>query len=228
MIQLKDYIGSLVAEMNNARAIADLKTKQIALAYAEDNVLKHFPIPHFRTSEVELTVPIALDQLTPTKSASSSIGDSKTFIYRTNAVLDTHYKITDNVKVSKRVMNITSTYYNTLTNKLEQGANTKEALQQYAESVIKETAPIYKEVASGRLASEKTLLSNLVKELTPLITVQQASDLYNSSIIFEAAKLQQLDTKSLIQIKIKMHESGMEWSRVENEDGTVNNTLIPE
>lgn len=229
MIQLKEYIGSLVAEMNNARAIADLKTKQLALAYAEDNVLKHFPVPHFRTPEVELTVPIALDQLNKADVTNALIKDKTSFTEETLKVLNTHYKQkTLDPAIAKRINTIVSTNLNTLQSRLDAGADLKESLQQYGKVLAKETYAPYKELVKTRTPTETTLINNLTKTLTPLVTVERPTDLYNSSIIFEAAKLQQLDAKSLIQVKIKMHESGMEWIQVENEDGSVNNKLIPE
>lgn len=229
MIQLKEYIGSLVAEMNNARAIADMKTKQLALAYAEDNVLKHFPVPHFRTPEVELTVPIAIDQLSKADVTNAQIKDKTSFSQETLKVLNTHYKQkTLDAATAKRISSIVSTNINTLQRKLDAGADVKESLAQYGKMLAKDTYTPYKELTKARTATETTLIKNLTKALTPMVNVEKATDLYNSSIIFEAAKLQQMDAKSLIQVKIKMHESGMEWTQVENEDGSVNDKLIPE
>ncbi len=63
MVILKDYLGSLVKDLNEARHIADIETARIAEIYANDPLLKHFSVPRMKILETELTIPIAVDHL---------------------------------------------------------------------------------------------------------------------------------------------------------------------
>ena len=63
MAILKDYLGSLVRDLNEARHMADVETARIAEIYANDPVLKHFSVPRMKILETELTIPVAVDQL---------------------------------------------------------------------------------------------------------------------------------------------------------------------
>ena len=59
-ITLSDYVGFIFSEITRARVIADSASREIALKYAEDEVLKSFSVPRFKIPEMELTVPIVI------------------------------------------------------------------------------------------------------------------------------------------------------------------------
>ena len=63
MVKLHEYIGSLVSGITNARAMSDIQTIRIAEDYARHPLLKHFSIPRMRIDDIEMTIPIALDEL---------------------------------------------------------------------------------------------------------------------------------------------------------------------
>ena len=62
MIKLNDYLGSIVASFTNAKIMSDLQTVKLAEEYAKHDYLKHFSIPRMRIDDVEMTIPIALDE----------------------------------------------------------------------------------------------------------------------------------------------------------------------
>lgn len=57
-ITLADYTGHLLLEVIKARQMADDYSRRVALSYAEDPVLRHFPAPRFKLPKVELTIPV--------------------------------------------------------------------------------------------------------------------------------------------------------------------------
>lgn len=61
MITLKDYIGNIYKEITKARVQSDIETVEVAKEYAKHDLLKHFSIPNMRMKNVEITVPIAID-----------------------------------------------------------------------------------------------------------------------------------------------------------------------
>lgn len=59
-ITLSDYVGFIFSEIVRARVIADSASRDIAMRYAEDEVLKNFSVPRFKIPEMELTVPVVI------------------------------------------------------------------------------------------------------------------------------------------------------------------------
>lgn len=63
MAYLGDFLGQLVTEITRARMQADLEAIRVAELYASHHLLRHMPIPHFRMPDVELDVPVVLQDL---------------------------------------------------------------------------------------------------------------------------------------------------------------------
>ncbi len=59
-ITLADYVGFIFSEITRARDHADRVAKDMAIAYAKDEVLKHFSVPRFKIPEMELTIPVLI------------------------------------------------------------------------------------------------------------------------------------------------------------------------
>lgn len=57
-ITLSDYLAFLLSEISRARDMADRYTREIALVYAKDDVLRHFSVPRFKISKMELNIPV--------------------------------------------------------------------------------------------------------------------------------------------------------------------------
>jgi hypothetical protein len=59
-ITLADYVGFIFSEITRARDHADRVSKEIALVYAQDEILKSFSVPRFKIPEMELTIPVII------------------------------------------------------------------------------------------------------------------------------------------------------------------------
>jgi hypothetical protein len=59
-ITLSDYVGFIFSEITRARDHADRVSKEIALLYAQDEILKSFSVPRFKIPEMELTIPVII------------------------------------------------------------------------------------------------------------------------------------------------------------------------
>jgi len=57
-ITLSDYLAFLLSEISRARDMADRYTREIALVYAKDDVLRHFSVPRFKLAKMELNIPV--------------------------------------------------------------------------------------------------------------------------------------------------------------------------
>lgn len=62
-VELGSLLGAVLAEVTRARLAADLETVRMADIYAGDALLKQLPIPRFRLPNVEVEVPVVLDEV---------------------------------------------------------------------------------------------------------------------------------------------------------------------
>lgn len=57
-VALSDYIAYVFHEISRARDMADRYSKEVALAYAKDDVLRHFSVPRFKIAKMDLNMPV--------------------------------------------------------------------------------------------------------------------------------------------------------------------------
>ncbi|HKR63830.1 MAG TPA: hypothetical protein VJZ00_08865 [Thermoanaerobaculia bacterium] len=57
-VQLSDYLAYVFSEVSRARDMADRYSKEIALQYEKDDILRHFSVPRFKLSKLDLTMPV--------------------------------------------------------------------------------------------------------------------------------------------------------------------------
>jgi hypothetical protein len=59
-VTLGDYAGFIFTEMVRARETADAYSRAVAERYRQDEVLKHFSVPRFKTPKIDITVPVLM------------------------------------------------------------------------------------------------------------------------------------------------------------------------
>jgi hypothetical protein len=59
-ITLSNYVGFIFSEITKARDIADRHSRDIALIYAQDEILKNFSVPRFKIPKMDLTIPVLI------------------------------------------------------------------------------------------------------------------------------------------------------------------------
>jgi hypothetical protein len=57
-VLLSDFLAHLFGQISAARQMADRHSKEIALLYAGDDVLRHFSVPRFKLAKLDLTIPV--------------------------------------------------------------------------------------------------------------------------------------------------------------------------
>jgi hypothetical protein len=85
-ITLADYVGFIFSEITRARDHADRVAKDMAIAYAKDNVLKHFSVPRFKIPEMELTIPVLISSAKFSTTLSFSMKEADFTSYIQNRV----------------------------------------------------------------------------------------------------------------------------------------------
>jgi hypothetical protein len=62
MLTISEYLSYLAQETMRARLSADAEAVRIAKVYAQDPIMKHFPVPRFKMPELELSIPIVVKE----------------------------------------------------------------------------------------------------------------------------------------------------------------------
>ncbi|WP_336689257.1 MULTISPECIES: hypothetical protein [unclassified Chryseobacterium] len=229
MPTLKEYLGGIVSEITAARKMADIQTLEIAQEYAQDNLLKHFSVPRMKVGTVELTVPFA-------KAAASPALSFSDFTYE---------EITKNAKTDYDASDVK--------NDKELKVNLMDKQNEYDKVIISlkrqnitfltpNEIKFFKDISNyvvefcyslSNFSLEASSKDSLIEKVHRRILTEAEKALQNTpdnsnEVIVEASKLMDLDPKCIIIAKMSVTESGMEWSRHEDIDGNIVETLIPE
>ncbi|MDR6516081.1 hypothetical protein [Chryseobacterium camelliae] len=227
MPTLNEYLGGIVSEIASARKMADLQTIQIAREYAKDELLKNFSVPRMKIGTVDLTIPFA-------QAGSLPVLQLRNFAYdEITKVLKTNYDPSDresDLHLRKALIELESEY--------------DEIIDQLTSQEIKNVYPRYEKYFGNivyRIAEICESLPNIYWKETSIETLRESllsrtiyeakkviEKIPDNSVIVEASKLMELDPKCLIYAKMSISETGMEWSRYEDIDGNIVETLIPE
>jgi hypothetical protein len=234
MIKLNEYLGSIVASFTNAKIMSDLQTVKLAEEYAKHDYLKHFSIPRMRIDDVEMTIPIALEEIAVTTKPliiNFDIAKINTLVYLT---LMEKFGIS---KISKEASKMAQAEIAKQVPVLEKQiklANSHAPVRVFSKEmvlffmkIIEKYVLLDKETLA-RVNSESIIL-DLMNALTKEIEIKTENEaLANLNVIVEANKLRELKAETLIYIKLKISENGMEWSRSENGKGEIESKLLPE
>lgn len=249
MLILKDYLGSLVSDLNHARVIADVETAKIAKLYAQDEVLKRFSIPRMKIQDTELTIPIAIEQLDSSALADHQPIDNTSFYSKTYAVIKSVFEVSSfNQTTAKALRSAIYSHIETLEKSIISGVDTTKSLTHYNEMIADLSIKQVVKDKAIQARAEKTAESqdvdadqidaDQIKELlkTKLTSAlfdeikprEMTGKLENLQVTVESDKLKEKKPESLLYIKMKITEESMEWHTMEDADGNVVNKLMVE
>lgn len=233
MVKLKDYLGTLISGVNQARVMADIESAKIAQAYANDDILKHFPVPRFRAQDVELDIPIAIDGFDEQPIKNYQPLNNKTFNSHTYASMKDIAKVASFSRTtSKELSTKIAENSRALETDLKADIAKDVAFKKYEEKMgtlfIKALERDNIEIENQDEVKEsyqRTLKEKLYNSVTP----KRASNLLeNAKVVVEATKLKEIPNENIVRIKMKLFEDGMEWHTQEDANGTIKASLLPE
>lgn len=244
MPTLKDYLGSLIKDMNHARVIADIESANIAKMYAEDDILKHFSIPRMKIQDTELTIPIAIDELESSVEKDYQPIDNTTFYTKTYAEIKNVFKVTSfSRELSTSLRKSIYSQIDSLEKTIKSGGDIKTSLDGFCEIVSDITIKTIISDKKGRLVFhdalkyykidedqiKEKLVTNLTKYLQAEIKLREIrGKIENAKVTVESDKLKEKKPESLLYIKMKISEESMEWQTMEDVDGNVVSKLMVE
>lgn len=244
MPTLKDYLGSLVRDLNHARVIADVETANIAKMYAEHDLLKHFSIPRMKIQDTELTIPIAIDDLDSSVEKDYQPIDNTAFYAKTYAEIKNVFKVSSFSRdISTSLRKTIYSHIDALEKSIKSGTGIKNALDGFSETVSDVALETIISDKKGRVVFDDTLKSrnidedqvkeilvaNLTKYLQPEIKPREVTGkIENAQVTVESDKLKDKKPESLLYIKMRISEESMEWQTMEDADGNVVAKLMVE
>lgn len=234
MPKLNDYIGSLVSSITNARVMSDIQTVKVAEEYAKHNLLRHFSIPRMRIDDVEMTIPIALDEINEKTETEYEPIDNTKF----NAIV--YKELVNSLGLTKLPIGVSKILRNNIveqTQNLEQNIRiTKDLtfLKIYSETLTSIILNLGGELPKPKLEIKgkidiEAMPQYLERRLSQEIKItSQKKTIEDLNVIVEAHKLREQKPENIIYIKLKISEDGMEWNRTENSNGGIESKLLPE
>lgn len=237
MAELSDFLGSLVASMSHARVLSDIQSVKIAEEYAKNNFLQHFAVPRMRIKDVELTIPVAIEKLSEKPQKKYEPIDNKNFASITyQKILESLGKKSLPVEVSKTLRTDIAKSIQSLESliKLNQKEN---ALADFSKKislkVLEQKNQIF--INDPGLLDDTEFFSNLQNKIIERLQNSLKDEIKltpeskdSVQVTVEAAKLREIKPENIIIIKMKISEEGMEWIKMENNDGEVVSKLVPE
>jgi len=251
MAILKDYLGSLVKDLNEARYMADVESARIALLYANDPILKHFSVPRMKILDTELTIPIAIDSLehstiteydpidnqklftsiysvlkntTETDSFNSTMSKGlRTEIYREIDKLEKEIK--DEKDTTTSIELFSNNVATIFINKIKNDTKEKKKFNKIINKISTEDDSIVSKERGFENLLKTNMRRELVQKIKPLVVIEK---LENAHITTESAKLKEYDPRNIVYIKMKVTEESMEWQTMVDDEGNVVPKLMPE
>ncbi|MFV0565186.1 MAG: hypothetical protein ACK5NB_05040 [Flavobacteriaceae bacterium] len=236
---LKDYLGSLVSGINQARAMADLESARIAEAYASNAILKNFSVPRFKATNIELDIPVAIDELEEVEEKNYQPIDNKSFnTYAYNVFKDVLKVDSFNRKQSDLLRKKIATDTDTLEKNLKAKEDINISLNTYAKNLANYYIKHVKETKTNIAVADsnddyRNTQERLFKALqeTLISKIQEPKktiDMDNTKVLVQSHQLKDIPPESVVRIKMTLVEDGMEWQAIEKDNGEVEHKLLPE
>jgi len=237
MATLNEYLGTLVSNFSQARVLADLESAKIAELYASDGILKHFSIPRMRIDDVELTIPVAIDELSIKNITKQDLPDPQfirssvyTILLQTlersslpqELSLNIRKEISDRVEIYSQDRNKKNLelLLNTLPDSVgKQIDKSVDFLKNINESVESDRTKL--EIKKREASQSIAVL--LKKEIEKKDIKEEIKNLH---VTMESARLKDKNKNNLVFIKMKISEESMEWETMEDADGNIIKKLM--
>ncbi|MEM7187113.1 MAG: hypothetical protein AAF466_10680 [Bacteroidota bacterium] len=226
-IPLNKYIGAIVSQITESRAEADYTAAQIAKVYAKDSLLKNFAVPRFRAPEIEITIPVALENIEEKPQPIKDVFDNRDFNSKTYQTLkNVSKKESFDRKTSVAIQKLIADKSSQLELELKSGKEKEASMEKYSKAVSNKFMKLMKK-DDPKLS--KHVRASLQENLSgQIVDTDKRQELDVANVIVEASKLKEVDPRTMIQIKVKLNEEGLEWHQEEGEDGNMKSMLLPE
>ncbi|MES2669288.1 MAG: hypothetical protein V4673_02550 [Pseudomonadota bacterium] len=235
MPTLNEYLGGIFSSITDARVMADVQTVQVAEQYAKHDLLKHFSVPRMRISDIELTIPVAIEGLTErTGYQLDPIGNAE--FKRINARELARFVGYSELPpiAGQKLLTALDSRIGILIENIKAESDVKNPIWIFADGMV---ADLFGIGIEARLHEGKFPDGYRQDEITKiayelglgLVTgIVDKPVLDQLAVIAESHRLREQRPEDVIRIRMKVSEDGMEWQTLQRDDGTLERKLLPE
>lgn len=235
MATLNEYLGGIFSSITDARVMADVQTVQVAEQYAKHELLKHFSVPRMRISDIELTIPVAIEGLNQrTELQLDPIGNTE--FKRINArELSRFVGYSELPPIAgQKLLTALDSRIGILIENIKTEGDVKNPMWIFAKSIVDDLFEIGIEARlhEGKFPDgyRQDEITKIAYELgLGLVTgIVDKPVLDQLTVIAESHRLREQRPEDVIRIRMKVSEDGMEWQTLQRDDGTLERKLLPE
>ncbi len=234
MPTLNEYLGGLFSSITDARVMADVQTVQVAEQYAKHDLLKHFSVPRMRISDIELTIPVAIENLSERSITQlDPIGnDEFKRVAAQQLSRNVGYKELPPVP-ARQLRSALDTRTTEMIEYLRSG-DTNNGFNNFSKQIVSDLFKIGEEAQlhDGKFPGEyrfDQIYKNTLELCAGTINgVVEKPQLDQLNVIAESHRLREQRPEDVIQIRMKVSEDGMEWQTTQRDDGSIERKLLPE
>jgi hypothetical protein len=230
MADLGEVIGSFLVSLVHARRKADEETAAVAEYYRQHPLLEGMSLPRIRIPEISIDMPLTIDSLDHGEEGEVN---NPNMISR--SLMQELQKLKQDEKSLAMSPGFDRTFNRSLLqqlSKLQQAQKTKsqavsrEAVARAVDNAI--TEAIKKDDTRLTTEHKKALQSRLRMRATE-ISLKKIPKPSSIAATFTSSDVKEKSSPmSSIRLKITLREEGLEWSKTENDDGSIQHTLQPE
>jgi len=230
MPTLDEYLGGIFASLTQARMMADAQSVNMAEAYARHELLRHFAVPHLRFSDIELTIPVAIEAVQPAGRGGIGTGEREQL---RSGILDGTARLIGLPRLPQPVANALGPAIDARVDRLAE-AGTARPSEELVAAFAKELASdIGKLLERAELPTRRRPDAGALAELLRDLAGKYARDTPAPSpgglqVIAESHRLREQRPSDIMIIKMSISEEGMEWQTMEMSDGRTERKLLPE
>jgi hypothetical protein len=220
MTTIGDYLSYILKEVTTARKMADAETLVVAQAYAEDELLRYFPVPKFRLDEVNFSIPLSISKAEYAQKAIKTISqESLTQIYEeeSQAYLSSR-------KSSIKIIN--NPEFNWLRETVLSAHND---IQKYDETEVLKRLGDYSHKVFWELSQWVKVDDKNVEDFAYAIEqkIKGRTNVLEKILISPESNIIRDETgdKSVFVINAKVREEGIYINSIKNPDGSITKTV---
>jgi hypothetical protein len=221
-IELESVIGSVVSAVAQARRIADEESVAIAEYYRQHPRLCDLSAPRIRLPEVTVDLPVVVDDHTtgsPGTVATPAV---------VNAAARNAIKESLKAHDQRLPSGVLSTFRDSFAAKVGDKPDVTEARAVYADAADTALAAVFADDSMALDAVAADRLRTSVRRAVDEATIGRAAIGPRTSVSIKSSEIAARDPGTVTTIRLSIREEGMEWTEIQNEDGSVTSRLVPE
>lgn len=228
MAYLGDYLGQLMSEITMARMQADLEAVRIAELYSSHPLLKNLPIPHFRLPEVELDVPVVIQNMEEPVKGESPRGttDIKVLRKEFDGVLSETLK-KEGIKLNQEQLKSIKTLLDKDSETFKQPQETANNVNYIADYFARTVTQAINKMGIES-DSRKTVNLEIKLKTSGRLKFQNLRTLPpRLSVLVRTAEVKEAGSKeNITMLRLKLGEEAFEWSTIDTEEGPKDKLVI--